>query len=121
MTSITVHVATAADCTAVTQTLVRPVPRGGQTLPIYDGGTEFEIGFAHFLIPTRGINQYRWHLMEAVLWAAAASATNYRHIIIPYVNAGSLSQYAYAHAPPPPRTRAALRMCTTRQTLIRIS
>lgn len=84
-----------------------PRPRWLPDIPIYCGGTEFEIDFAHFF------NSHARHKSISMAPNGAAcglqsSATNYRHIIIWYVNAGSLSQrHAYTHAPSPTGARYA--------------
>lgn len=81
------------------------VPGGFQTFRFIAAAPNLKSTLHTFSIPTRGINQYRWRLMERRA-VCESSATNYRHIIIWYVNAGSLSQrHAYTHAPslsPPP-------------------
>lgn len=87
------------------------VPGGFQTFRFIAAAPNLKSTLHTFSIPTRGINQYRWRLMERRA-VCESSATNYRHIIIWYVNAGSLSQpYAYTHArspspPPAPATHA---------------
>lgn len=91
------------------------VPGGFQTFRFIAAAPNLKSTLHTFSIPTRDINQYRWRLMERRA-ACESSATNYRHIIIWYVNAGSLSQpYAYTHAPSlsPPTARRLLRMRTT--------
>lgn len=90
------------------------VPGGFQTFRFIAAAPNLKSTLHTFSIPTRGINQYRWRLMERRT-VCESSATNNRHIIIWYVNAGSLSQPAYTHAPSlsPPLARRPIHMRTT--------